>query len=458
MRNSLAPWTWLLVAPSAAAAAPCLTSLDGSLTSCFDAASGQLVSLSVPGAPPFSFTAGGTELESAVRAGAATVRASAGSITVSQQWTFLPPAPPGAGALVVDTFTAAPASVAWDVTVTAPAGAPAWGAPVATRLSVAAATYAQTKVWAPWDRNSGSTFPAKWVDPLQPSDNLPAGWWDGCYVLGSGGTAGGCDLIVAPHVALLSADPAAADGGVTLALSPADLPLDVFLRLQGSDPANASLAFSRSHARIGGAAPPLALHADLIGHAADWRASLAWSAREYAPYWEPVNLEALVSCGGLGSYSYFGDAPADSLEPYMEALVNMSYAVNWDLSGRYFPYMGQFLPPVGADDVWLNDAEGTQPRANTSFASIGAWYRKMANAGFLDLSYFNVNEVSSCARAPKPRSDKLRPHKLSTARPTNAHFDSLSPFKRHANQAVRHQHPAAARLGRRAARGAARRG
>ena len=45
----------------------------------------------------------------------------------------------------------------------------------------------------------------------------------------------------------------------------------------------------------------------------------------------------------------------------------MGYALNWDLSGRFFPYAGQFLPPVQPGDVWLNDGEGTQPRANVSF-------------------------------------------------------------------------------------------
>ena len=309
-------------------------------------------------------------------------------MTVSQAWAFLPPAPPGTGAIVLDTFTPAPTSIAWDVLVSPlAAGSPAWGVPIVTHLGVAQSTYASSKVWAPWDRDSQSSFPGSWVDPLAPSDALPSGWWDGCYVLGSFITAGKCDVVVAPHVALLSAAPGAADAGVTLTLSPADLPLDVLLTITGSDPANASLAFARSHARVGGSAPPLHLHMDLLGHPADWRASLAWATQQYAAYWEPENAAASQSCGGLGSYSYYGDVPAvDSLAPYSAALEAMSYSVNWDLSGRYFPYMGMFLPPVGEGEVWLNDQEGTQPRANISFASIGAWYRTMADAGFLDLS------------------------------------------------------------------------
>ena len=331
----------LLHAPALAQQQHCLTALDGSLTACLDAASGALASLlALPSraAPPFALTSGGTVLEQAVRSGSATVTASAAGVSVRQAWAFLPPAPPGSGAVVVDTFAPAPTSIAWDVSVTAlAAGAPAWGVPVVTSLGVAQATYAASKVWAPWDRDSRSGFPRSWVDPLAPSDALPSGWWDGCYVLGSGGTAGACDLIVAPLVALLSAAPSAADAGVTLALSPADLPLDVLLTLRG-EAANASLAFARAHARVGGGAPPLLLHMDLVGHAADWRASLAWATRQYGEYWEPVNAAASLSCGGLGSYSWYGDDPAsEPLAPYTAALQAMSYSVNWDLSGRYFP-------------------------------------------------------------------------------------------------------------------------
>ena len=246
-----------LLLASLSAAAPCLTSLDGVVTSCFDGVSGQLTTLS-SSSYDFSFTSGCTELENAVRSGAALVHAGADQVSVSQQWEFLPPAPPGLGVVVVDVFSPAATSIAWDVSITAPKGAEAWGVPISTRLDVSSSTYSQSKLWAPWDRESAETFPSKWVDPLEPSDALPSGWWDGCYVLGSFGTQDGCDLIVAPHVTLLSADPAAADVGFTLALSPADLPLDTLLTLHGSDPANASVVFTRSHARMGGAAPPLA--------------------------------------------------------------------------------------------------------------------------------------------------------------------------------------------------------
>ena len=63
--------------------------------------------------------------------------------------------------------------------------------------------------------------------------------------------------------------------------------------------------------------------------------------------------------------------------------------------------MGMFLPPVAADEVWENDPEGTQPRANISYSLIGSWYREMASHGFLDLSYFNVNEYGINIQLPK---------------------------------------------------------
>ena len=55
-------------------------------------------------------------------------------------------------------------------------------------------------------------------------------------------------------------------------------------------------------------------------------------------------------------------------------------------------FPGQFLPPVKKGDVWLNDGEGTQPRANTTFTSIDSYYGRVQSQGFHTLSYFNVFE------------------------------------------------------------------
>ena len=52
----------------------------------------------------------------------------------------------------------------------------------------------------------------------------------------------------------------------------------------------------------------------------------------------------------------------DLKDPKYEA---MGYGLNWDLSGRFFPYMGQFLPPVSSGTPWANDRMGTQVRVIT---------------------------------------------------------------------------------------------
>ena len=71
----------------------------------------------------------------------------------------------------------------------------------------------------------------------------------------------------------------------------------------------------------------------------------------------------------------------------------MGYGLNWDLSGRFFPYMGLFLPPKMEGKQWANDRQGTQAKlANISDASIAAYYTRTQARGFGSLSYWNVFE------------------------------------------------------------------
>jgi len=80
--------------------------------------------------------------------------------------------------------------------------------------------------------------------------------------------------------------------------------------------------------------------------------------------------------------------------------------------------MGQFLPPVAPGVAWLNDPEGSQPRANVTFASIGAWYRQMADAGFVDLSYYNVNEYGINVIVPPPQPPRSSSSSSTAAAPS----------------------------------------
>lgn len=50
--------------------------------------------------------------------------------------------------------------------------------------------------------------------------------------------------------------------------------------------------------------------------------------------------------------------------------------------------MGQFLPPVKPGEVWLNDAEGTQVRANVTFAIINDYYSRLRAENFSTFSYW----------------------------------------------------------------------
>jgi hypothetical protein len=380
--------------PTSPAAAPlCVTAGDGSVTACVDPASGSIVSVAVAGAPPRA-TGGGTTLG----AGAAVVGtpivapSPGGGVTVTTNWTFagVAGAPAGSGAVVVDTLFPSAASVGWRTAVDGTAAAP-WSVPVVTNLTFADAGTA-LKLWAPWDRDAASTFPRVWTDPLQPSDVRPAGWWDGCYRLGNSRGAAGCDYVTAPLVTVLSADPAAVDDGFTVMLSPTDPPLDVWLYTHN---ASGGFTFERQHHRIA-AGTPVVLAADIAGHAADWRAAVGWATAAWPAFYEPVNPEVFDCCAGTGSYSwYIGPLNTTDLDA-------VDYAVNWDLSGRFFPYMGMYLPPVLPGVEWLNDPEGSQSRANVSYESIGAWYRTMADAGYTDLSYFNINEYGINIVLPPP--------------------------------------------------------
>lgn len=79
----------------------------------------------------------------------------------------------------------------------------------------------------------------------------------------------------------------------------------------------------------------------------------------------------------------------------------MHYKVNWDLSGRFYHYMGMYAPPVGggAPGEWLNrwnpfGAGGGRLTYNVSYTtglySVDALYKQAQDLGFATLSYCNV--------------------------------------------------------------------
>lgn len=137
------------------------------------------------------------------------------------------------------------------------------------------------------------------------------------------------DFISVPLATVVAADPAAdADAGFTVLLSPDDAPYDTCLAVSGSTRA---FTFQRFHHRLSSGGPPVELHLGIAGHAADWRGGLGAAVAASPAHFEPVNADVFACCAGTGSYSWYIGALNET------ALDAVDYAVNWDLSGRFFP-------------------------------------------------------------------------------------------------------------------------
>lgn len=345
------------------------------------------------------------------------------TITVQQHWLFTPSASPyvpsNAGAIVTDTYTSTASSIRWNVNIIGTSLSP-WSVPIQQRFNVSSdLAKNDLKLWSAWDRGSASNWVnGKYVDPLQPSDVLPASWWDGEYRYGNPRGSFG-DYIALPIVSLLSADPytnTLGDNAVSLILDPSNPPLDLWMYTVGTESA---YFFEHHHFRIQSNVT-INLNGDLVAHSADLRGGLAWLYQAYPEYLEPVNTEVFVTCAGTGSYSY--NTGYNLTNP---ALYEMDYTVNWVLSGTYFPYMGYYSVDPSSADWWLNDPEGSQPVINVSLASMSENHRAYADYNFTDLSYFNVNEFGLNIVLP-PSSSSLLPgdHRSSSVGKEN----SVLPF------------------------------
>jgi hypothetical protein len=180
-----------------------------------------------------------------------------GLITVTRPWAFVNPNASG-GAVVTDTFSPGAATIYWNVSVAGNSDAP-WSVAIDTQVAFSPEAYAALKLWSAWDRGAASGFPSSWVDPLQPSDLLPSGWWDGMYRFGSPRRSdaitsppgskrassepsaatdvpvacAASDFISVPLATVVSASPESdGDAGFTVLLSPNDPPFDTCFLVQ----------------------------------------------------------------------------------------------------------------------------------------------------------------------------------------------------------------------------------
>lgn len=161
----------------------------------------------------------------------------------------------------------------------------------------------------------------------------------------------------------------------------------------------------------------------IAAHAACWRPALAFSTERYPEHWQvAASKECVAQIDGLGSYGSFPITQLGETGSLKDpAIAKMHYKVNWDLSGRFYRYMGMYAPPIGggAPDEWLNrwnpfGAGGGRLTYNVSYTtgdySIDALYKQAQDLGFATLSYMNVFEfgadiighASGPAVSPKP--------------------------------------------------------
>jgi hypothetical protein len=266
-------------------------------------------------------------------------------------------------------------SVRWELELRAP-GAPFTSA-IMTRLSYPEAP--GRAWWTAWGDPEHRTIPRPppWSDPLVLRPCANAVWTYGSV---RDGIPYSGDFTCMPLVMVGEAEK---DVALSLALSLEDPLLDLSLVTT----AGGAFAFTRTRHRLG-EDRPVCFAADLVGHAADWRASLDWYARRYPRYFDPV-LPLADELAGCGAYS--GDEnPID-----VAKLKRMAFRVNWKLSDD-FPYMGMFLPPLDdADARWQRACDEFCPPNKptwSSFRRLNDYAKYMRSQGFYVLSYFNVTE------------------------------------------------------------------
>lgn len=241
-------------------------------------------------------------------------------------------------------------------------------------------------------------YSASWLPPSP----LPLGWVPAGALAEARASYGTYSKRIAflPAASFAATVPApnndAAVAAVSVFLDPADPPLDLWV-----ESAPCTVTFTREHLRLGGgAAAAVALRVYLVPHAADPRALLAWGVSGAAPAVAaallptPAAAAAAWAGDGMGAYTWWYDALNATAAAFVESV---GVGPVWDLSGRWEPWQGMFLPPPADDgEEWENDADGTQPHRNVSCAllqKVWGWERAVGAAplAYLNLYHFGKN-------------------------------------------------------------------
>jgi hypothetical protein len=184
------------------------------------------------------------------------------------------------------------------------------------------------------------------------------------------------------------------DVGMSIALSPEDILLDMTMETTAAG----GIKFSRLFRRISGQSP-VDYSMDLTAHEPDWRGGLRWMTERYPEYFNPP-LAGAGELGGTGAYSSFeGDLDAEKFK-------RMAFTVNWKADFDY-PYQGMWMPPVPDGQKWPRLKAWTdEPRfylgTSTSVPQMAEYSRKMRQAGFHVLNYYNAAEFGAHIIYPSP--------------------------------------------------------
>lgn len=307
----------------------------------------------------------------------------------------------GHGCTLTERFLPTASSIRWEVEIVG-AGKP-WSTTIETALQTMPR---DVSFWAPWGDPRGTGVAAlkneaqianaiapsrsglrpDWTDPLVAQPLCDGTWWYGApYFRYDSPRIAFCpfqgDLLCIPMASLLRESD---DTGLSLVLSPEDPLLDLTLRTTSSG----ELVFNRLFLRISNKSP-VRFAADLAPHESDWRGGLRWITRRYRQYFDPPNPVA-DDLAGTGAYAT-QDAPFD-----VAKMKRMAFRTNWNATFD-FPYLGMYLPPVGAAERWTRFSGGT-----TSIPAMRDYAKRMRADGFHVLSYFNVADFGTKVQYPAP--------------------------------------------------------
>ena len=226
-----------------------------------------------------------------------------------------------------------------------------------------------------------------WLNPLVPIPFTNTTYYFGApYVTNENPRIAFCpfdgNLISVPMIVLMDD---AKGNGITVSLSLEDYIQDLTLETTKEG----RVTFARYNHRIVDS-NTISFNCDIVGHANDWRESLAWISDRYKDYFEPTNSFA-KKMGGTGAYSNH-DVYFD-----IQKMKDMAFSVNWRASFD-FPYMGMFLPPVQSrTEKWKRFGGG-----DASLSLMDDYSTKMKEMGFFVLNYFNVTEFGTKMSPDRP--------------------------------------------------------